>query len=80
MEFCYKDDELGDPILNDEHCLLLGAVKSQSELDELKKGVNDVASGVTDGLNDVKKSVEAVKNPGEAVKNAVLGDNEKKEA
>ena len=37
MEFCYKDDELGDPILNDEHCLLLGAVKSQSELDELKK-------------------------------------------
>ena len=35
VEFCY--DELGDPILNDEHCLLLGAVKSQSELDELKK-------------------------------------------
>ena len=50
------------------------------ELDELKKGVNDVTSGITDGLNDVKKSVEAVKNPGEAVKNAVLGDNEKKEA
>ena len=50
------------------------------ELDELKKGVNDVASSVTDGLNDVKKSVEAVKNPGETVKNAVLGDNEKKEA
>lgn len=43
------------------------------ELDELKKGVNDVTSGITDGLNDVKKSVEAVKN-------AVLGDNEKKEA
>ena len=37
VEFCYKDDDLGDPILNDEHCLLLGAVKSQSELDELKK-------------------------------------------
>ena len=37
VEFCYKDDELGDPILNYEHCLLLGAVKSQSELDELKK-------------------------------------------
>lgn len=50
------------------------------ELDELKKGVNDVTIGITDGLNDVKKSVEAVKNPGEAVKNAVLGDNEKKEA
>ena len=50
------------------------------ELDELKKGVNDVTSGITDGLNDVKKSVEAVKTPGEAVNNAVLGDNEKKEA
>lgn len=34
------------------------------ELDELKKGVNDVTSGITDGLNDVKKSVEAVKKPG----------------
>ena len=27
VEFCYKDDDLGDPILNDDHALLLGAVK-----------------------------------------------------
>lgn len=36
VEFCYKDDDLGDPILNDEHALILGAVKNQAELDELK--------------------------------------------
>lgn len=36
IEFCYKDDDLGDPILNDEHCLILNAVKDQSELEILK--------------------------------------------
>lgn len=37
VEFCYKDDALGDPILNDEHAVLLGAVKDQAELDKLKE-------------------------------------------
>ena len=36
IEFCYKDDDLGDPILNDEHCLILNAVKDQSELEIIK--------------------------------------------
>ena len=36
IEFCYKDDDLGDPILNDEHCLILNAVKDQDELEILK--------------------------------------------
>ena len=36
IEFCYKNDDLGDPILNDEHCLILNAVKDQSELEILK--------------------------------------------
>jgi phosphoribosylaminoimidazole-succinocarboxamide synthase len=36
VEFYYKDDELGDPLLNDEHCLLLD-VASESELEELKR-------------------------------------------
>lgn len=36
IEFCYKDDDLGDPILNDEHCLILNAVKDQNELEILK--------------------------------------------
>ena len=36
VEFCYKNDELNDPILNDEHCLLLDAVKTKDELEILK--------------------------------------------
>ncbi|MBO7475371.1 MAG: phosphoribosylaminoimidazolesuccinocarboxamide synthase [Campylobacter sp.] len=36
VEFCYKDDDLGDPLINDEHAIILGAVSSQSEIDELK--------------------------------------------
>lgn len=36
IEFCYKDDDLGDPILNDEHCFILNAVKDQDELEILK--------------------------------------------
>lgn len=36
IEFCYKNDDLGDPILNDEHCLILNAVKDKSELEILK--------------------------------------------
>jgi len=36
VEFYYKDDDLGDPILNDEHCLLLD-IANESELEELKR-------------------------------------------
>lgn len=37
VEFYYKDDALGDPLINDEHCLLLNLVKSESDLEELKR-------------------------------------------
>ncbi len=37
VEFYYKDDELNDPIINDEHCLMLDLVKSKSDLEELKR-------------------------------------------
>lgn len=37
VEFYYKDDALGDPLINDEHCLVLKLVKEKSELEELKK-------------------------------------------
>ena len=37
VEFCYKDDDLGDPILNDDHALLLGAVKDKNELENLRQ-------------------------------------------
>ena len=37
VEFDYKDDDLGDPKLNDQHCLILNLVQNQDELDELRR-------------------------------------------
>jgi phosphoribosylaminoimidazole-succinocarboxamide synthase len=36
VEFDYKNDELGDPKLNDQHCLILELVKNQDELDYIR--------------------------------------------
>jgi phosphoribosylaminoimidazole-succinocarboxamide synthase len=37
VEFYYKDDDLNDPLVNDEHCLMMDLVKSESDLEELKR-------------------------------------------
>ncbi len=37
VEFYYKDDSLNDPLVNDEHCLMMDLVKSESDLEELKR-------------------------------------------
>ncbi|MDX1810195.1 MAG: phosphoribosylaminoimidazolesuccinocarboxamide synthase [Sulfurospirillaceae bacterium] len=44
VEFYYKDDDLDDPILNDEHCLLMNLVKSESDLVELKRQGREINS------------------------------------
>jgi len=36
VEFDYKNDELGDPKLNDQHCLILELVRDQSELEYIR--------------------------------------------
>ena len=36
VEFDYKNDELGDPKLNDQHCLILELVKEKDELDYIR--------------------------------------------
>jgi phosphoribosylaminoimidazole-succinocarboxamide synthase len=36
VEFDYKNDELGDPKLNDQHCLILGLVNDASELEYIR--------------------------------------------
>ncbi|SFV69867.1 Phosphoribosylaminoimidazole-succinocarboxamide synthase [hydrothermal vent metagenome] len=36
VEFDYKDDDLGDPKLNDQHCLILNLVKNTDELDYMR--------------------------------------------
>lgn len=45
VEFDYKNDELGDPKLNDQHALILGLVEYQDELDKLRRvarQINDI--------------------------------------
>ncbi|MFV0480423.1 MAG: phosphoribosylaminoimidazolesuccinocarboxamide synthase [Campylobacteraceae bacterium] len=45
VEFYYKDDALGDPLINDDHCLILKLVKDRSDLETLRalgRKINDV--------------------------------------
>lgn len=45
VEFDYKNDDLGDPKLNDQHALILELVDHQDELDKLRRmarQVNDI--------------------------------------
>jgi len=63
VEFYYKDDALNDPLVNDEHCLLMGLVKSKSDLGELKRlgrEINSTLKAFFDkrGLNLVDFKVE----------------------
>lgn len=37
VEFDYKNDELGDPKINDQHALILGLVQHQDELDKIRR-------------------------------------------
>ena len=45
VEFDYKNDDLGDPKLNDQHALILGLVEHQDELEKLRRmarQINDI--------------------------------------
>jgi len=45
VEFDYKNDELGDPKLNDQHALILELVEYQDELDKIRRvarQINDI--------------------------------------
>ena len=47
VEFDYKNDALGDPKLNDQHCMILNLVKDEAELDYLRymaRRINSVLS------------------------------------
>ena len=37
VEFYYKRDDLGDPLINDEHCIILDLVRNEGDLEELKR-------------------------------------------
>lgn len=47
VEFDYKNDELGDPKLNDQHCLILNLVNGTDELDYIRymaRRINNILS------------------------------------
>ncbi len=63
VEFDYKDDDLGDPKLNDQHALILELVEHQDELDKLRRvarQINDILKPyfVNIGLNLVDFKLE----------------------
>ena len=54
VEFYYENDGLGDPLINDEHCKILGITQDVSELEFLKsqaRSVNDVLKDFFDLRN-----------------------------
>jgi len=56
VEFDYKNDKLGDPKLNDQHCLILELVKDTSELDYIRymaRRINTILTEFYAGL-DIK--------------------------
>lgn len=42
VEFCYKSDELQDPIINDEHAIIMDLVNNEGELEELKRMAREI--------------------------------------
>ncbi len=52
VEFDYKNDELGDPKLNDQHCLILELVKSSDELDYIRFMARRINTIIKDFFSD----------------------------
>jgi len=52
VEFDYKNDALGDPKLNDQHCLILELVKNEAELDQLRAMARQINSILRPYFND----------------------------
>ena len=48
VEFDYKNDELGDPKLNDQHCLILNLIRDTSELDYIRYMARRINTILTD--------------------------------
>ena len=52
LEFSYKNDELGDPLINSYHALALGIATR----DDIKK-ISDIAFGVNEALKEIFKNI-----------------------
>ncbi|MBQ9518635.1 MAG: phosphoribosylaminoimidazolesuccinocarboxamide synthase [Firmicutes bacterium] len=52
LEFSYKNDELGDPLINSYHALALGIATRE----DIKK-ISDIAFGVNEALKEIFKNI-----------------------
>lgn len=53
LEFCYKDDALGDPMINDYHALAIG-IATEQEMEQIKKmsfKINDLLRAYFKDIN-----------------------------
>ena len=57
VEFDYKDDDLGDPKLNDQHCLILNLVNNTDELDYIRFMARRINTILTDFYADLDITV-----------------------
>ena len=57
VEFDYKDDELGDPKLNDQHCLILELVNNTDELDYMRFMARKINTIMQDFFSDKSMTV-----------------------
>ena len=57
VEFDYKDDDLGDPKLNDQHCLILNLVNNTDELDYIRYMARRINTILTDFYADLDITV-----------------------
>lgn len=52
VEFCLKDDALGDPFINDEHCLILNLAKDEAQISQIKALARKINSILTPFFNE----------------------------
>ncbi len=56
LEICYKDDSLGDPLINDDHAVALNAV-TYEELNEIYKITRKINSSLIEVFNKINVSL-----------------------
>ena len=80
FEYCYKDDELGDPIIAKEHIFAFGWAKKEEieKIDKMTFRINDLLQGMFRGIGiklvDFKLEYGRVWNKEKEEKEIVLAD------
>ena len=80
LEYCYKDDSLGDPLISKEHIYIFGWAKEEEikEIDKMTFRINDLLQGMFRGIGiklvDFKLEYGKIWNKDKEQKEIVLAD------